>query len=208
MKNLRWLENRLKIIKISLWIFPILISVAVWAADQPNAKANLKSEDAECDARQIRLFHKLLNFKKLGIVFRNDIVGKSNIEKAAEELGIEIVSCYIKPEQIASDKITECLQTLVKSSEAICVTRTMLTNRGNISEIVRIANENSIPTFLQEGSEDVRYGFLMGLSDNCGKLSGKTPKIAINIRTAKIIRYDPPLEVLEMADKIYPDIEK
>lgn len=195
----------MKIIKKLSWILPLLVSTAIWASDQPNVKAN--PEDAKCDARQIRLFHKLLNFKKLGIVFRNDIVGKTNIEKAAEELGIEMISCYINPDQTESDKIMECIQKLVKASEAICVTRTMLANPSNIPEIVRIANENRIPTFLQEGSEYVRYGFLMGSSDKCSTLSEKTPKITINIRTAKIIHYDPPLEVLEMADKIYHTIE-
>lgn len=179
----------------------------VWAADQPNTKANIKAEEAECDARQIRLFHKLVGFKKLGLVFRNDLTGKSGIEKLAEEKGIELVSCYISPEEIGSERITECIQRLVNTADAIYISRTALTNPKNIPEMVRLANDRSIPTFLQDGSEYVKYGFLMGLSVKCSTVAQTTPKIAINVKTAEIIRYNPPLDVLRMADKIYQNIE-
>ncbi len=41
-------------------------------------------------------------------------------------------------------------------------------------------------------------------------LDGQTnpPKIAINLKTAEIIGYDPPVDVLGAADEIYQEIEK
>ena len=103
---------------------------------------------------------------------------------------------------------------------------------GSIPELVRIANTEQIPTFSQTGSEEVRYGFLLSIAtaglgplgrfhaETLGKVFNgakprkltqffeSPPKIAINLRTAETIRYDPPVDVMGAADEIYLEIEK
>jgi hypothetical protein len=40
-----------------------------------------------------------------------------------------------------------------------------------------------------------------------GQLFEDPPKIAINLKTAELIGYDPPVDVLSAADEIFEDIE-
>ena len=97
--------------------------------------------------------------------------------------------------------------------------------------MVRIANNAKIPTFSQSGSEEVRYGFMMSQSQAdfmpvgyfhakaIAKIfNGAKPrelemefeepsKIAINLKTAQIIGFAPPDDVLLSADEIFKAIE-
>jgi ABC-type uncharacterized transport system substrate-binding protein len=119
-----------------------------------------------------------------------------------------------------------------KNVDAIYATVQYGINTKTMPELVRIVNSHRIPTFSQSSSEEVKYGFLMSFSQAEFKYVGRfhadaiakvlngakprqleiffeePPKIAINLRTAEIIGYDAPLEVLEMADEVYHDIEK
>jgi ABC-type uncharacterized transport system substrate-binding protein len=97
---------------------------------------------------------------------------------------------------------------------------------------VKVTNNDRIPTFAQSGSHEVKYGFLMSISkanlqplgrfhaETIAKvLNGAKPRelpqlfegpvaIAINLKTAQIIGFDPPVDVLAVADEIYREIEK
>ena len=93
--------------------------------------------------------------------------------------------------------------------------------------LVEIANEAKIPTFSQSGSEEVKYGFLASLSQAGFKYIGQyhaeilakmfngaqpselpqlfeePPKIAINIKTAEVIGFNPPVDIMLAADEIF-----
>jgi hypothetical protein len=104
-------------------------------------------------------------------------------------------------------------------------------NQRSFPEIVRIANESHVPTFSQSGSEEVKKGVLMSLSEAgfryVGEFHAQTfakvfngakpneldqlfespPRMAVNLKTAEIIRYDVPLLLLGAADEIFHEIE-
>ncbi len=57
------------------------------------------------DERQIRIFHDIVGFKRLGIAFEDTVMGRSYValdkaEKIAKERGFEIVKCFTKHENI------------------------------------------------------------------------------------------------------------
>ena len=158
-----------------------------------------------------------------------------SVKEVAGERGFEIVPCFTTDESadIKKDEesVKKCFATLGKSADAIYVTTQNGVNADSIPDLVKIANRYRIPTFTQSHSEQVKYGFLMSISranfQYVGRFYAKTmakifngakprdigqlfegpPKIAINLKTAELIGYDPPVDVLSAADDIFEDIE-
>jgi len=191
--------------------------------------------------RQVRTFHDVVGFNKLGVAYEDTVSGRSisgidRIEKIASERGFEIIGCYTKDDvpdkNIAEETCKQCFNNLVgKKAEAIYVTLQNGVNSNSIPELVKIVNSKGIPTFSQSGSHEVKWGFLMSLSQASykyvGEFNAKTigkvfngakprqipqifeepPKIAINIKTAEIIGYDPPVDVMLAADEIFQQVE-
>lgn len=221
------------------------IPVIVESTSDPIASKIIKSiEDSGYDhvharvdpsryERQVRTFHDIINFKKLGVAYKDDDAGRSyaaidKVEKIAKERGFEIVRCLMN--ELDEENTKKCLHELGKKADAIYVTEQKGINKKSLPEIVKIINEYRIPTFSQAGSDQVKAGLLMSISVASHKYEGKfhaetiakvlngakprqldqifedPPKIAINIKTAQIIGYDPPVDVLSVADEIYQDI--
>ena len=190
--------------------------------------------------RQIRIFHDIISFKKLGITYEDTVRGRSyaaldKIEMVAGERNFKIVRCYypesVSDVKIAENSAVECFQKLSKTADAIYVTMHMGVNDNTLPEIVKATTEANTPTFSQAGSDEVKYGLLMSISQAefqyVGQFYAETiakvfngakpgelnqifedpPKIAINLKTAENIGYDPPVDVLGAADEIYTDIK-
>lgn len=118
-----------------------------------------------------------------------------------------------------------------KKVEAIYITQQNGVNNETLPDLVKIANENHIPTFSQAGSAEVKAGLLLSLSQAGFKYVGnfeaqtiaqvlngakpnqlkqlfeEPPKVAINLKTAEIIGFDPPIVMLGAADEIFHEIE-
>ena len=161
--------------------------------------------------------------------------GIDKVEKIAKERGFNIVRSFTKSDvadtRIAEESVKKSFEELVKKSDAIYVTMQGGVNYKSIPELVKITNKNQIPTFSQSGSEEVKYGFLASISQAGFKyigeyhaeilakiFSGATPrqlpqlfeeppKIAINLKTAEAIGFNPPVDILLSADEIYNEIE-
>ena len=123
--------------------------------------------------RQLRIFHDIIKFKKLGIAFEDSIYGRSysaidTVEKVAADIGFDVVKCYTKSDisdiSIASESVIRCFDKLSKEVDAIYVTIQGGVNTESIPNLVEIANKNSIPTFSQLGSKEVQQGFLFSIS--------------------------------------------
>ena len=133
----------------------------------------------------------------------------------------------------AADSVSKCFHELGKKGvDAIYVTQQNGVNMNSLPELVQILNSYHIPTFSQSTSEEVKMGLLLSISQAGYKYVGQfyaetvakilngaqprqidqlfedPPKIAINLKTAEIIGYDPPVDVLGAADEIYQEIEK
>lgn len=187
--------------------------------------------------RQVRIFHEIISFKKLGMTFEDSTNGRSFsaidlVEKVAKERGFEIVKCYnlddsVDDSQARGESVIKCFKELVGKVDAIYVTQQGGVNEKTIPELVKITNEHRIPTFSQAGSAEVKAGFLLSLSQAGFKYVGEfeaqtvakvlngikpnkivqlfeePPKIAINLKTAEIIGFDPPIVLLGATDEIF-----
>ena len=194
------------------------------------------------DEQQIRIFHDIVGFKRLGVPHEDSIEGRSYaamdvIERLAKELDFEIVSEFTKEtnvssQEIAVESLKTALKKLIKTSDAIYipVAPNGLTPE-TIADMVEITNRGGIPTFSQSGSQEVKRGFFMSIAESEFKFVGEfnantiarilngakprelnqlfeaPPKIAINLKTAEVIGFDLPVDVLVAADEIYQEIE-
>jgi len=190
--------------------------------------------------RQVRIFHDMVGFKKMGICYEDSEAGRSyaaidKVEKVADERGFQIVRSFTKSDvadtKLAEESVKKAFRELVKQCDAIYVTVQGGVNYRSISELASIANSYQIPTFSQSGSEEVKYGFLASISQAGFKYIGEyhaeiiakifngakprklpqlfeePPKIAINLKTAEVIGFDPPVDILLAADEIFQEIE-
>lgn len=186
--------------------------------------------------RQIRVFHEMIHFKRLGVAYEDTDDGRSyaairKVEKVAKERGFEIVRCFTVsdigdiPAEVESVK--QCFHKFGKEADAIYVTQQSGVRLESIPDLVKIANQYRIPTFSQAGSEEVKYGFLTSIAQAgyryFGEFHAQTmtkvlngakpnqltqcfeqpPKIAINMETAQIIGFEPPIVLLGAADEIF-----
>jgi len=189
--------------------------------------------------RQVRIFHDIIGFQRLGVAYENTPNGKAyaainDVQKVADEYGFEVVPCYTKDEvpdvRIAENSLKACFREFGKTADAIYVTAQNGLNRHSIPDLVHIANSFKLPTFSQTSSEEVKMGFLLSIAQAGWKYVGQfnaetiakifngakprqlnqlfedPPKIAINLKTAEIIGYDPPVDALGAADEIYQEI--
>ena len=164
------------------------------------------------------------------------IAALEKVEKVAKERKFKIVRCFTKDDvpdrKIAEETVKQCYNTLGKKKvDAIYATVQNGISSNSVSEIVEIFNNYGIPTFSQLGSQEVEWGFLLSLSQASYKYVGEfnakviakvfngakprqldqlfeaPPKIAINLKTAEIIGFNPPVDVMLAADEIYHEIE-
>ena len=128
--------------------------------------------------RQVRIFHDLVKFKKLGVAYEDTVAGRSYaaidlIENVAKERNFEVVRCFtqsdIADQDAAGESVRRCFDQLAQSRvDAIYVTVQGGVNPENIPRLVKIANKNRIATFSQFGSKEVKSGMLLSISRSGG----------------------------------------
>ena len=132
--------------------------------------------------RQVRVFHDMIGFKKLGVAYENTVDGRSYsaidmVEKVAQERGFEIERCYAVSDIPDVDKkekeYVDCFRKLVQKADAIYVTVHGGVSARSIPEMVEIANSHRTPTFSQSGSVEVKWGILASLSQAGFKYVGQ-----------------------------------
>lgn len=158
------------------------------------------------------------------------------IERLAEERKFNIVRCHtlsdISDISQAEDSVVECFKKLAPKVDAIYVTQQGGVTGNSIVELVKITNQHRIPTFSMSGSDEVSKGLLLSLSQAgfryVGEFHASTfakvfngaepnqlsqffeepPRMAVNLKTAEIVGFNPPLLLLGAADEIYRDIQE
>lgn len=131
--------------------------------------------------RQIRIFHTLIGFKTLGMIYRDDVEGRSyaaidKVVKVARERGFTIQKCFLDPSAALVDDqnhLIQCFKELSSSVDAIYVTAQKAVNSDTIPILASIAIEAKIPTFSQAGYEDVKKGLLLSISQAGFKYVGR-----------------------------------
>jgi ABC-type uncharacterized transport system substrate-binding protein len=157
-----------------------------------------------------------------------------DIEKVAKELEFNIVKCNapfsgVTPEE-ARDAFIKCHEELSRRADAVYITAHRGITLPYIPRFMVQFLANKIPTFSQRGTEEVKHGVLLSTSAagsnyvgrfhaetiakifngakprDLGQIFEDPPRIAINLKTASIIGYDPAVDVLGFADEVFEDI--
>jgi len=123
--------------------------------------------------RQVRLFHDIVPFKTLGIVYEDSPEGRTYaavpaVEQVAREAHFEVKTCHAPFNDIPVEQATrgalDCYRRLSAQVDAMYVT----THRGitpeSVVEVAAILRDAKVPSFAMLGSEQVRAGLLMSLA--------------------------------------------
>ncbi|MFA5662653.1 ABC transporter substrate binding protein [Castellaniella sp.] len=124
--------------------------------------------------RQLRLFHDIVPFQTLGIVYEDSPAGRTYaaldaVEQVSKELGFRIIPCHAVsssvPTATAITNATGCYADLANQGvDAVYVTTHRGVTKESIHAIADILNKARIPTFSMAGSEEVAAGLLLSLA--------------------------------------------
>jgi len=193
--------------------------------------------DEQKYTKQISLFYNIFHFKKMGLVYQDTHSGKSyagldDAKKMSKKYDFKLSTCVVKPNKnLAKEKqsFIKCYKNLTRISDAIYVGITPSCTINDFQYFMPTINKNRIPTFSKDGSLEVKYGVLMGISNNNFKyiaefhakaiintLNGELIKdqtiffetptlLSLNLKTAQNIDWDPPINIIGITKELYYD---
>lgn len=214
------------------------IVVSVEDSGHPYMHAKVEPERYE---RQIRLFHDIVPFQKLGLVYEDSPEGRTfaaydAVKEVAQDRGFEIVECHAPfsnvSQQEAEEAVVQCYKDIASKIDASYITVHRGVNPKSLPKLLAPLYESQAPTFSMLGSSEVQLGVLMSIAQAGFRYVGQfhadviarilngakpgelsqlwqdPPKIAINLKVAEIIGYDPPVDILMASDEIYETIRE
>lgn len=132
---------------------------------------------AKCDPnryiRQLRLFHRLVKFKRLGVAYENTVEGKTyaafdHIQSVSRERDFEIITCEVPFSEVdhkeATDRLIQCHQEMAQKVDAVFVTVHRGVDTKRMDEINAPFLAHKIPTWSQRGPKEVQKGVLFSIS--------------------------------------------
>jgi ABC-type uncharacterized transport system substrate-binding protein len=191
-------------------------------------------------ARQIELFHDIIRFHKLGVVFEDTPEGRTYaavdaIERTARARKFEVVSCIAPFSGVAQEeaekKVVECYKQIALTADAVYLTVHRGLNAQSLPSVTAAIIAAQRPSFSMLGESEVKRGVLMSVAQGnynyvgyfhaetiARIFNGARPrdlpqtwlapaKIALNLKVAELIGYDPPIDILLACDEIYQTIE-
>ncbi|WP_440588389.1 ABC transporter substrate-binding protein [Bordetella genomosp. 11] len=186
--------------------------------------------------RQVRLFHDIVPFKTLGLVYDDSPEGRTYaavdaVEQVARERHFTVRACNARangiPQEEATRNVLACYRDIAGKADAVYVTVHRGITPDSVSDVARILRDAKVPSFSMLGSEEVQKGILMSLAqadysyvglfyaETIARIfNGARPrqlnqiwmdpaKIALNLETARVIGFDPPVDILLAADEVY-----
>lgn len=123
--------------------------------------------------RQVQLFHQIVPFKTLGLVYEDSPEGRtyaavSAVEQVAKEDNFKIVSCNAPATNIDAAQATlnavNCYRKLSTQVDAMYVTAQRGLTPDAITQVAGILRQAQVPSFAMLGSDQVRAGLLMSLA--------------------------------------------
>ncbi len=217
---------------------PIASNIVASASDSGKDHIHAKVEPDRYE-RQLRLFHDIVPFKTLGVVYENTPEGRTfggvdAVEAMARELGFDVVACHAPfndvPAEEAERLAADCYAQLAPKVEAVYLTVHRGVTSRSLGPIVEALLAAEVPSFSMLGSGEVNRGVLLSMAQ-AGYLPvglfhaetmarifhGARPRelsqvwlspaeIAINLKTAERIGFDPPIDILLASDEVYDAI--
>jgi ABC-type uncharacterized transport system substrate-binding protein len=132
--------------------------------------------------RQLRLFHEIVKFKKLGIAYEDTPTGRSyaaieDARRVAAELGFEILECQTLDEdknvRECEDSVVECCRRLAPHVDAFYITLQNGVTPRNLSRMLEPLFKYKVITFSQRSTKDVKYGVTLSLAPENYKELGR-----------------------------------
>ncbi|MHB8765111.1 MAG: ABC transporter substrate-binding protein [Deferrisomatales bacterium] len=218
---------------------PVGAGIVAGAADSGRDHLHAKVDPTRYET-QVLLFHDIAGFRRLGLVFEDTPEGRSYaavpaVEKAAAELGFEVVTCSApfsgveQPEAV--ENVLRCHEELAPRVDALYLTVHRGVTLQDLPRLLEPLVRRKVKTFSQLGTQQVRHGVLFSVAQSGYRpvagfhahviaqvFNGKKPRampqlwqdpaqIAINLKAAAAIGYTPPVDILLVADEIYESIE-
>jgi ABC-type uncharacterized transport system substrate-binding protein len=128
--------------------------------------------------RQVRLFHELIGFSRLGIAYEDTPAGRRavalrEIEEAAAEAGVELLRCVnapeLKDEAMVANWLRACHENLVKQgADAVYLTYQRGLKIEHVPWVLEPLIKAGLPTFagdIQGGSDLVKRGVLLSTAN-------------------------------------------
>jgi ABC-type uncharacterized transport system substrate-binding protein len=141
-----------------------------WDSGLDNLNARVSPERY---TQQVRLFHDIIPFKKLGLIYENTPEGRTysaldNVKEVARELQFELVTCEAPfsglPPAETEQKALDCYRKLVREVDAVYVTVHRGMSDDSIRQAAEILRKAKIPSFSMQGPVEVRSGILMSMA--------------------------------------------
>lgn len=124
--------------------------------------------------RQLRLFHEIVQFDTLGIVYEDSAAGRSYAavgaaEQVARELGFRLEHCHAPSASIAIEtaigNAVDCYADLAtRHVDAVYVTTHRGVTPDSVKRIADILIQAKVPSFAMTGSREVGDGLLMSIA--------------------------------------------
>jgi ABC-type uncharacterized transport system substrate-binding protein len=151
---------------------PVGAGIVRNAADSGQDNLNVRVAP-ERYRRQVRQFHEIVPFRKLGLIYENTPTGRTfaaidEVRSVAAERGFELVACEapfsgIDPEIIEHNALS-CYRSLIGRVDAVYVTEHRGTEKAAIGKVAALLREARLPGFSMRGSEEVEAGILMSVA--------------------------------------------
>ncbi len=132
---------------------------------------------AKCDPnryiRQLRVFHNIFGFKRLGLVYENTTEGRSyaaiaDLEKVAAEKNFTLIKCEAPFSGVGDREslanLIHCHKKLAPQIDALFLTVHRGVDLKHMDEILTPLLDHKIPTWSQRGPVEVRHGVLLSIS--------------------------------------------
>jgi len=157
-----------------------------------------------------------------------------DIEKVAKEKGFKVITCNAPfsgvPKEEAQGSVLKCHEELAPKVDAVYITVHRGMSLQKMDKLLAPFMRSRIPTFSQLGTEEVKYGVLLSIARAGFKYIARfhaetiarifngakprdleqffedPPRIAINLKTAQIIGYDPGVDILGSSDEVFESI--
>ncbi|MCI5158180.1 MAG: hypothetical protein D3906_07005, partial [Candidatus Electrothrix sp. AUS1_2] len=119
---------------------------------------------------QLELFHRIIGFKTLGIVYVDTPEGRAfaavdDAEEVAARLQFSLKPCVIPPDTPdVPQQVVRCYETLAPKIDALYMTSHFGIEPENMQAVIKPLLEHHIPSFSQTGDQEVEYGALMSLN--------------------------------------------
>jgi ABC-type uncharacterized transport system substrate-binding protein len=123
--------------------------------------------------RQIRLFHDIVDFQKLGVAHEDSRAGRvyanwDDLQQVARERGFKLVVCHAQDtnlsEMAARQELADCYRMLAPHIDALWIAVHQGEHPKFMPEILAPLFEHDVATWSQAGSDAVRRGVLISVA--------------------------------------------